>query len=68
MYKDGEELVDWFHNNRYHHDILDRGQYVNAKVRRDIMLNGRQCKVIIGEKMMTIKFESMDGGVWRAYI
>lgn len=66
-----EQLKEWFFSWHKHFDKYNKmlsGVNVGSKVRRDVMCGENQPSIIIDGKVFKIEFESLGGGVFRAFV
>lgn len=71
MIRSGEEFREWCFNltNNYRgKELLSKGLYINAKVRKDILTSTEQARIVLYGQVKQIEFENMNGGVYRAYV
>lgn len=66
--EDAKDLHDYFFCVRKNKDKLDKGIMVSGKVRKEVLLDINQGKIILEGRVLKIKFENMLGGVWLATI
>ncbi len=71
MIKNGDQLLQWFLALAVHCSAEERwheGICVTTTVRREILTSDRQGKIIVKGSVRTIEFETLGGGVYRAYL
>ena len=69
--KNAEELYDWFRSCRLSHraeELRERGIFVTTAVRRGVMVDSSQGRILLDGTFYQVLFENMGGGVYRAYI
>ena len=68
---DENEFIDSFFrllNNPAHMDSLLRGFNVTTKIRNAFLLGDHQGRLVMHGTFVTVHFQSLGGGVWRAFI
>lgn len=76
MIQKPEELKEYFYSyynatkkNKSRRDKkIAGGVYVTTKIRREVLADIDQGTIILAGRVERIEFESMQGGLWRAYI
>lgn len=68
MFKNGEELYKFFTDNQKNSKIMNEKPMVSTKVRKDVLVDERQGKLIINGTVMRINFENIGGGVYKAFL
>lgn len=71
MIRDGDQLTDWFFavaQTPRREEQWQKGIYVTARVRRDVLTGDRQGGLILKGNLRTILFDRFGGGVYRAYL
>jgi len=71
MIKSGDALRKWFLNLCPFYGVKQRwreGVCVTSAVRRDVLTDDRQGKIILKGAVRRIQFKNLGGGVYRAYI
>lgn len=67
----GEELYGWMQkatNQGFEPKYANKGVMVSTKVRQEVLTSIHQGRFISKGEVVDIKFENMQGGVWRAYV
>jgi hypothetical protein len=66
LIRNARELITWFSGS--HERLFEKGVFVSSTVRKQILISPGQGRVVIGGRVRDIQWESVGGGVWRAYI
>ena len=66
--KTAKELREYFFNIRKRETDMTSGIIVRAGIRRDILTDIDQGKIILDGRVKRITFENMGGGVYRTYV
>jgi len=66
MIQSGEELREWFFRVRKQNEKLAKGVFVSSKKRH--FGSTDQGKIILEGRVENIKFKSLTGGVYQAFI
>ena len=67
----GDELKLWFFNviSSYQGiEKIESGINVDTSVRREVLTDVGQGKIILNGRVLKIKFHNIGGGVYRAYV